>query len=137
MFKRGIQFCIFLKNRPGTFGELCELLYENTINLMAVSLHAESELGVLRMVVDNPGATEKLLKREGIPFLQSEVLIVEVPNRAGMAAGVGHRLNQADIDIEYTYFSASLSDVPALMVFKVSDLSSALAKLQKSSKDYN
>jgi len=137
MFKRGIQFCVFLKNRPGVFGEFCELLYENSINLMAVSLHAESELGVLRMVVDNPTATEKLLQREAIPFLQTDVLIVEVPNRAGMAAGVGHRLNQAAIDIEYTYFSATLSDVPAMMVFKVADLNTALAKLQESPKDYN
>lgn len=137
MFKRGTQLCAFLENRAGRFTEFCERLYERGVNIRAMNLHADNEVGVLRMVVDDTQMAMTVLRDEQIPFLQTEVLVVEVPNQQGMAAGVGHRLTEASVDIEYTYFSSGQSEAPALMVFKVSDLEAALARLKKSSRSYN
>ena len=137
MFVKAVQFCVWLDNREGAFGEFCELFYEREIDIIAMNLRGDSEIGILRMVVDAPEQARRLLAESGLSFKQTDVLLVEVPNRAGMAAGVGHRLAQAGIDIEYAYFSAGPSDAPARMVFKVSDIDAALTKLRKSSKEYN
>ena len=137
MFKRGIQLCAFLENRAGSFTEFCERLYERGVNIRAMNLHSDNEVGILRMVVDDTQMAITVLRDEQIPFLQTEVLVVEVPNQQGMAAGVGHRLTEASIDIEYTYFSSGQSEAPALMVFKVSDLEAALTRLKNSSRTYN
>jgi hypothetical protein len=137
MFKRQTQLVVFLENRPGRFSEFCDELYERGVDILAMNLHADSEVGILRMVVDKTGKAVDSLRADEVPFLQTEVLVVEVPNQQGMAAGVGHRLAQADINIEYTYFSSGSRDAPAIMVFKVFNLDQALAALQKSSKDYN
>lgn len=137
MFKKGIQICAFIENRPGRFTEFCDGLYGRGVDVLALNLHSENETGVLRMVVDDVAGARAYLKAENIPFLETDVLLVEVPNKQGMAAGVGHKLTQADINIEYTYFSAAAKEAPALMVFKVSNLEIALSRLQKSSRDYN
>lgn len=137
MFKRGIQLCAFLENKSGRFTEFCELLYERGVSIKAMNLHSDNEVGVLRMVVDDTPSAIAVLKDEQIPFLQTDVLVVEVPNQQGMAAGVGHRLTEANVEIEYTYFSSGQSEAPALMVFKVSDLEAALTRLIKSSSSYN
>ncbi|RME26055.1 MAG: hypothetical protein D6806_06810 [Deltaproteobacteria bacterium] len=137
MFAKAVQFCVWMDNHEGAFGEFCELFYENGIDIIAMSLRGDSEVGVLRMVVDAPDRARELLSKSGLNFRQTEVLLVEVPNRAGMAAGVGHRFSQAGIDIEYAYFSAGPSDAPARMVFKVRDIDAALSKLHESSRKYN
>ena len=137
MFKKGIQIIAFLENRPGRFTEFCEGLYEREVDVLAINLHADSEVGILRMVVDDVKGARSFLKAEEIPYMQTEVLLVEGPNKPGMAAGLGHKLTQADIDIEYTYFSGSAKDAPALMVFKVKNLEVALTRLHKSSREYN
>jgi hypothetical protein len=137
MFKRQIQLCVFLDNRPGRFTEFCDQLYGHGLDILALNLHADSEVGILRMVVDKTDIAIKVLAEEGIPFQQAEVLVVEVPNQQGMAAGVGHRLAQADVNIEYAYFSGGAQEAPALMVFKVSNLDQAMASLQKSAQEYN
>jgi len=137
MFKRGIQLCAFLENKSGRFTEFCERLYERSVSIKAMNLHSDNEVGILRMVVDDTPSAIAVLTDERIPFLQTEVLVVEVPNQHGMAAGVGHRLTEANVEIEYTYFSSGQSESLALMVFKVSDLDAALTRLKKSSRGYN
>jgi len=137
MFRKEVQICAFLENRPGRFTEFCDQLYERGVGILAINLHADNEVGILRMVVDDARVAIAAMNEEQIPFLQTEVLVVEVPNMQGIAAGVGHRLKEADINIEYTYFTAGPAGAPTLMVFKVSNLEMALARLQQPSKEYN
>ena len=137
MFRRQIQLCVFIENRPGRFAEFCDEVYGLGVDILAMNLHADNEVGILRMIVDDTPTAIAALEKDAIPFLLTEVLVIEVPNKQGMAAGVGHRLAEAKINIEYTYFSSGATVAPALMVFKVSDLELALEKLQKSPHDYN
>lgn len=137
MFRKAVQFCTFLENKAGRFSEFCEILYERGIDILAFNLHADTEIGIVRMVVDNAKVAEDLLKEMGVPFFKTEVLLIEVPNQKGMAAGIGHRLAQAGINIEYTYFTAGPGGLPSLMVFKVANIEDAISRLGNSSKIYN
>ena len=129
MFEKRIQLSILLENKPGRFGEVCEMLYEIGVDIHALSTTPIGESGILRMVVDNPESAVAGLQEAGMPFHKTDVLVAQVPNKAGMAAGLGHRFSQAGINIEYTYFSGGEKGSLSLLVFKVPDVDQALNRL--------
>ena len=137
MFKPYVQITVFIRNKPGRFAELCDLLYARGVDIRAMSVNPDADFGVVRLVVDQVEEAAQALHEEGLMFMRNEVLIAEVPNRAGMAAGIGHRLAQAGVNIEYTYFSGGDENTMALLIFKVADLDSAMEKLADPSGTYN
>lgn len=137
MFKPHVQITVFIRNQHGRFAELCDLLYAKGVDIRAMTVNPDSDFGVVRLVVDRIEEAAKALHEEGLMFMRNEVLVAEVPNKPGMAAGVGHRLAQAGVNIEYTYFSGGEENSMALMVFKVADLDSAMEKLADPSGTYN
>jgi hypothetical protein len=131
MFKRETQICVFLENKPGRFAEVCDLLYANGINIRAMNVTPTADYGVMRMVVDDSGRAISALEGERVPFLESDVLAVEVADRPGVAAALGRQLAAAGVNIEYTYFSGTAPGSKALMIFMVSDLDKALQSLEE------
>jgi hypothetical protein len=131
MFKHETQICVFLENKPGRFAEVCDLLYANGVNIRAMNVTPSADFGVMRMVVDDAGRAITALEAERLPFLESDVLAVEVADRPGVAATLGRKLADAGVNIEYTYFSGSSPGSRALMIFMVSDLDAALAALEE------
>jgi len=67
------------------------------------------------------------------------VLLAAVANRPGMAAGLGHRLAQAGVNIEYTYFTAGEQGHTSSMVFGMAeqDLERAIELLGHPTSGYN
>lgn len=131
MFKRETQICVFLENKPGRFAEVCDLLYANGINIRAMNVTPSADYGVMRMVVDDSPRAITALEGERVPFLESDVLAVEVADRPGVAAALGRQLADAGVNIEYTYFSGTSPGSKALMIFMVSDLDRALENLEE------
>jgi hypothetical protein len=132
MFRRETQICVFMENKPGRFAEVCDLLYANGVNIRAMNVTPSSDHGVMRMVVDDSARAIAALEGERVPFLESDVLAVEVADRPGVAATLGRKLADAGVNIEYTYFSGASPGTKALMIFMVSDLDKALKGLEDS-----
>jgi len=129
MFRRETQICIFPKNQPGRFAEVCDLLFSKGIDIRAMSVTPSADFGVIRMVVDNADKAREALELEKVPFTENQVLAAEVSNQQGVAATLGHKLAAAGINIEYSYFSSGDPGSSALMIFMVSDLDGALRAL--------
>jgi hypothetical protein len=130
-YNRQIQLSLILDHNPGRFAELCDLLYSRGVDIRAMNGTSNTDFAIMRVVVDQVKTAIEALEAEGIPFVQNEVLTVEVQNKPGMAAGLGHRLAQAGINIEYSYFSAGEAGTKALMVFRILDLDRALTVLNQ------
>jgi hypothetical protein len=139
MYSRKTQLTLFLENKPGQFAEVCDLLFSRGVDILAMCATTETEYGVARLLVDDLAAAKVALEENSIRFLQAEVLLAEVVNRPGMAAGLGHRLAQSGVNIEYTYFSASERTHTSRMVFRVAerDLDRAIELLGHPSSGYN
>ena len=135
MFKKETQICVFLRNKPGGFAEVCDLLFARGVDIRAMNVTPGPDFGIMRMVVSEASKAVLALEEQQIPFLESEVLAAEVPNRPGVAAKLGRKLADGGINIEYTYFSSGDPGSPALMVFMVSDIERALATLGQSPLD--
>jgi hypothetical protein len=119
------QFCVFLQNRPGRLAEVCTALADANINIVAMNISDTADYGVLRLVVDNSAKAERVIREGRFPFCESDVLVVEVPNRPGAMADIARRLAKAHINIEYSYFTAPSPDVPTVVILRIADVRQA------------
>jgi hypothetical protein len=79
----GHQISVFIENRPGTLGSVIDVLRENNINMLALSLSEGLEIGYLRVTVDNLAEARLCLQKSGHLVLEREVLLLEVANEPG------------------------------------------------------
>ncbi len=115
------QISVFLENRKGRLHQLCRLLADNSINIMALTIAETETFGVLRMVVDKPVEALKLLKESGFTARRTSVLAVEVGNEPGSLARIVGIFDDNNANVEYMYaFAHTISD-KALLVFKIED----------------
>ena len=57
------QLSVFMENREGRLEKATEILKEQNINILALSMADTMEYGMLRMVVSNPDAARLRLRR--------------------------------------------------------------------------
>ena len=119
------QISVFLENRKGRLHELCSLLGDNKINIMALTIAETETFGVLRMVADKPDEALNLLKKSGFTARQTRVLAVEVGNEPGSLARIVKIFDENDANVEYMYAFAHTINDKALLVFKIEDFEQA------------
>ena len=96
-----IQFSVFTPNRLGRLHVLIGLLGTHGVHVVALMVLDTTDSSIIRIVVDDPERARELLVREGFPFTESTLLVVEVnPTELGrlMAA-----LLEAELNINYLY----------------------------------
>ncbi len=102
------EITVALENAPGRLGHLCGCLADRKINILAISVVESANMGIVRMVVDKPGAAAKMI-RECCPMTMSvaEVLELSAPNKPGVLAKIAAKLGKKRVNIEYIYGSAA------------------------------
>ncbi len=115
------QISVFLENKPGRLAKVARLLGDNQINIRALSVADTADFGILRIIVADPQKTFELLKAHGYIVTKTEVIAVEVPDRPGGMADILEFLQEAQVNIEYTYAFVQKGINSALVVFRVED----------------
>src|SRR5947209_10324806 len=95
------QFSVFLVNKPGILAQVTGALAKAKVNLQAMTLVDSQEHGVLRMVSEDADAARKALAELNLPMTETEVLVLELSNRAGALADVATVLGENHININY------------------------------------
>lgn len=112
------EISVRLQNSPGALGRVCQSLYAERVNILALSLEGG---GTLRMVVDNPLHAAGTLEERQYMVEQRDVLYIPLPNDPGALEQAARMLTNAGINIEHAYGSA-LEDHPmAAIVVGVED----------------
>jgi hypothetical protein len=96
-----VQFSVFTPNRVGRLHEIIHLLDQQNIHVLALMVLDTTDSSILRLVVDDPAGARALLVREGFPFAESRLVVVEVnPTdlKRLMAA-----LLEAELNVNYLY----------------------------------
>ena len=125
-----IQFSVSLVNKPGVLAHVCDSLAKDKVNIIALSMMDSNEHGVMRMVTEDPKRTREAVKRLNLPTAETEVLMVELPNRPGALADICSRLATGHIAIHYAYCTGNSLNGRSLAILKVSDLPRALQTLE-------
>ena len=124
------QISIFVENQPGKLAELTRLLADDDIDLRTLSLADTRDFGILRVIVNKPAETEKLLKENDWTYKTAEVIGVKLPDRPGGVAEVLEVINEAGVNVEYMYAFVNRIPGRADTVFRVDDIETTLKALR-------
>lgn len=124
------QLSVFLENRAGRLEEALDVLAQEEINILSLSMADTSEYGMLRLLVSNPEKGRAALKERGFSATLTDVLAVKMAHKVGELRRVLKLLYEAGINVEYMYALHTKTD-EAAMAIKPSDLGTALTVLQK------
>ncbi|MDD6062785.1 MAG: acetolactate synthase [Oscillospiraceae bacterium] len=115
------QLSIFLENKPGQLSELVNVLAVYKIDLLALSIAEAQDYGVLRIIVDQPEQTAKLLRDKGWVCSLTDVLAVTVPDAPGSLTKILSVLADNNLSLAYSYAFLSKSQGKACIILRVED----------------
>jgi len=125
------QFSIFLINKPGILAQVLGELAREKINIIAMTMMDSVEHGVLRVVTGQREKTSDILRRLNASVNETEVLCVNLSNKAGALADVVSRLASDHININYAYCTAGARGGRTTGILKVADVKKASRILEK------
>jgi hypothetical protein len=123
--KKVKQISVSLENKPGRLAHLCRCLADRDINILALSVIETTEQSLVRLVVDKASAAVKVLKECSLAFTQSDVLLLELPNRVGALAEAAEKLSEKKININFAYASTGTARGKTFVVLGAADLAGA------------
>jgi len=126
------QLSVFVENKPGKLLEALETLAEAEIDMRALSLADTSDFGILRIIVDKPEHTLKIMRDAGFLVKSNKVLAVIIGDRPGGLAEVVRLLAETNVNIEYTYAFVAHSKDKAYVILRVDDNDAAIKVLTMS-----
>ena len=123
--ERIIQQSVYLENRVGALADLCRIISDRKINLLAICAIDTIEEAVLRIVAEDGPAATKALKEGGFAVVETEVLLVELDNVPGATGRMATLLANAAINIDYVYASAHPTGNRAYLILRTHQLDEA------------
>jgi hypothetical protein len=124
------QLAVFLANRPGALGRVCEALARAEINIHALATSDTVDHTVVRMVVSDSTKALMLFGEAGVLALETEVLMIETASQPGVLAKIAERLAEVEVNIEYAYLAGGRGVEKGLIVLRPSDVEKAKRALQ-------
>lgn len=115
------QVSVFVENKAGRLAEITEVLSENSINMRALSIADTTDFGILRIIVNDPQATERILTESGFTVTLTRVIGIQVPDRPGGLSSVLRLLSDAGISVEYLYAFIEKTADKASVILRVDD----------------
>lgn len=124
------QLSLFLQNEAGSLNKACQVLAQNNINIITLSLADTREYGILRLLVQDQSKAQELLTQAGFVVKDTPVLVVPVSDQPGGLAAILAALDKENLNVLYMYAFPSGKDGKALMVFRFEEPEKALTVLE-------
>ena len=123
------QLSVFIENRQGRLGEVLNVLKNNNVNILSLSLADTTEYGLLRLIVNDPELGKEMLSKEGFSTLLSDVLVIRIAHISGSLQELIVKLSESGINVEYMYGLSTNAD-QAFVVLKASCVEKAIEVLK-------
>ena len=116
------QISVFVSNEPGRLVSVLKPIFDNQINVHALSVADTADFGIIRMVVSDTDGAVKALHDAGFTLRVNELLAYDMPNiPGGLLKAIVEPLAEAGINLEYFYAFLQSEVGKALVVLKVND----------------
>ena len=119
-----IELSLRLPNTPGALAGVCQLLSDERVNILAMTLEPT---GQLRLVVDNHVHAAGVLREHHHQVTERDVIVTSVPNAPGALAPALRLVADANVNLEYAYSGAGETSATASVVLGVDDAQRAAA----------
>jgi hypothetical protein len=118
------ELSLRLPNSPGALAGVCQLLSDERVNIVAMTLESS---GQLRFVVDNHVHAAGVLREHHHQVTERDVILTTVPNAPGSLAPALRMVADANVNVEYAYSGVADSGAMASIVLGVDDAQRASA----------
>lgn len=118
------ELTIRLQNVPGALGRLCQVLADERVDIVALSLEPA---GTLHLLVDNPVHAAGLLRDRHYHVSERNVLYTLAPNGPGSLARIAALLAAEGVNLEYVYVTTVQGQPMAAVVAGVPNAARASA----------
>ena len=112
------ELSLRLPNTPGALAGVCQLLSDERVNILAMTLDSA---GHLRIVVDNHVHAAGVLREHHHQVSERDVILTTVPNVPGSLAPALRLVADASVNVEYAYSGAAEGSAMASVVLGVDD----------------
>ena len=125
------QISTILDNRPGALLKFAKILERSSIDLRALSLAEHEDFGTVRVIVDKPYNTIRMLKAEGYTCSITEVIAVRIEDKPGSLINILSALSKNNINLEYSYAFFGRKADTVFTILRVEDPDLAVKVLQE------
>lgn len=125
------EFVVEVPNRPGTLGNLAQLLGKEDINILGFAAIARGDgPGTMHLITDDPDDAAVVLEEDGYAPQKNDAVVATVPNVPGQLGRLASKLGQNGINIEASFVAADGDDATLRCVFAVDNPSKAVEVLE-------
>ncbi|MBE7043014.1 MAG: hypothetical protein E7399_05915, partial [Ruminococcaceae bacterium] len=96
-----------------------DILAKNNINIRALSIAETEDFGILRLIVSDENAAEKMLKENGYLIKVVDVVGVKIGDEPGKLTAALDVLDKENINVEYLYAFMARTEKHAYVVLRV------------------
>ena len=118
------ELSLRLPNTPGALAGVCQLLSDERVNIIAMTLEPA---GQMRVVVDNHVHAAGILREHHHQVTERDVIVTSVPNAPGALAPALRLVADASVNVEYAYSGAAETSAMASVVLGVDNAQRAAA----------
>lgn len=119
------QLTVFVENKQGSLVSITDTLAQHNINLRALSIAETQDFGILRLIVNDEAAAEKVLSEAGYLIKITEVVGVKIGDAPGKLTAALKVLDENKINMEYLYAFMARTEKHAYVVIRVEDNAAA------------
>ncbi len=112
---------VITENRAGVLSEIAEAMGSANINIDAIEGEGLGEIGIIRIITNDPKRTAEILRKRNFKVVESEVFVLNVPNKPGQLKKISDILSKKRINIEFIYQQTSEDRGSAKIMIKVND----------------
>ena len=123
------QLTVFVENKQGSLVAITETLSKHNINLRALSIAETEDFGILRLIVNDENAAEKILTEAGYLIKITDVVGVKIGDAPGKLSEALKVLDDHNINMEYLYAFMARTERHAYVVIRVEDNAAAESAL--------
>ena len=119
------QLSVFIENTKGQMADVVKTISDAGINLRAMSVADSKEFGILRLILSDVDKAVELLSSNEVIVRTTEVIAVKMDDTEGALYKVLKVLEEAQINVDYSYAFTAPKDGGAYVVFRVDDVDKA------------
>jgi hypothetical protein len=97
------QFNIFIENRVGALMGVIRLFEPTDIRILSFTIIDSADCAIIRIVLNDPERALEILQRAKLPFHESDLLVVQLPEGPQPILQICKALLAAEVNIHYSY----------------------------------
>jgi len=127
----GKELVVDTENRVGVLASIAGALSDQGINILALAVMVQGDRAELHLVPDAPSYALGALRKAEFTVEEREVVLAELPHRAGFLRRITEVLVRQGLDIRYLYASAFEAGHSSLVVFSCTNNGKAVTLLRE------